>query len=297
MTPLFLENLRFTYRRGTEPALRGLDLQVSEGEWVGVLGCSGAGKSTLAGLASGLVPRFASGTLEGCLLLDGRTPADWDQADRAARIGLVMEDFESQIFLGRVDLEVAFGPENLGVNRPEIGRRVQEALALVGLEGLEDRNPATLSGGQRQRLVLASVLALHPALLFLDEPWSDLDPRGWVELWRALRQKVPTGVLTGSDPRHLVGVDRLVLLREGRVLAQGDPARILADDQWLDQARVPLPPLADLFRSLGRPERPASVDEAASLFLNQPLKRVEYADPQVSGPPVLETAGPRALRP
>ncbi len=291
MSLLSLENVRFTYRRGTEPALRGLDLQVSEGEWVGVLGCSGAGKSTLASLASGLVPRFASGALEGRLLLDGRSPADWDRAARAARIGLVMEDFEAQIFLGRVDLEVAFGPENLGLSRPEIGRRVREALEVVGLEGLEARNPATLSGGQRQRLVLASVLALRPALLFLDEPWSDLDSGGWLQLWRALRQSVPTGVLTGSDPRHLVGVDRLVLVLEGRVLAQGEPARILADDQLLDQARVPLPPLAELFRCLERPERPASVDEAARLFSDRPLRRVEFSDPPVSGPPVLETSG------
>jgi len=288
---LSLQNVHFTYRRATEPSLRGLDLEVSAGEWVGILGSAGAGKSTLAGLACGLLPRFASGALEGRLLLDGRPLGDWDRAARAARIGLVMEDFEAQIFLGRVDLEVAFGPENLGVSRPEIQRRIRETLAVVGLEGLEARPPNTLSGGQRQRLVLAAVMALRPALLFLDEPWSDLDPGGWLQLWPALRQHVPSGILTASDPSHLEGVDRLVLLREGRVLAQGDPASILANDELLDRAGVPLLPLAGLFRNMGRDERPASVEEAVHLLSAGPFDQTALADPPSSGPPVLEAQG------
>jgi energy-coupling factor transport system ATP-binding protein len=288
---LSLENVGFTYRRATERALRGLNLEVAAGEWVGVLGGAGAGKSTLAGLVCGLLPRFASGVLEGRLLLDGRPPGDWDRAARAARIGLVMEDFEAQLFLGRVDLEVAFGPENLGVSRPEMEQRIREALAVVGLEGLEARPPDTLSGGQRQRLVLASVLALRPALLFLDEPWSDLDPGGWPQLWSTLRRNFPSGILTASDPSHLEGVDRLLLLREGQVLAQGDPASILADDELLDRAGVPLLPLAALFRRMGRDERPASVEEAIGLFPATPRDRVAPAEPPSLGPPVLEAKG------
>jgi len=199
-----------------------------------------------------------------------------------------MEDFDAQIFLGRVDLEVAFGPENLGVSRPEMERRIREALALVGLEGLEARHPNTLSGGQRQRLVLASVMALRPALLFLDEPWSDLDPGGWLQLWAALRRHVPSGILTASDPSHLEGVDRLVLLREGRILAQGAPASILADDELLERAGVPLLPLAALFRRMERDERPASVEEAVHLLSDQPLGQLVLAEPPAVGPPVLE---------
>ncbi len=292
MSLLILEDLHFTYRRGTEPVLRGLDLEVAQGEWVGVLGASGAGKSTLASLVCGLVPRFASGTLTGRLLLDGRPPADWDPAERAARIGLVMEDFDAQIFLGRADLEVAFGPENLGLPRPEIGRRVREALSLAGLEGLQDRSPGHLSGGQRQRLVLASVLALQPGMLVLDEPWSDLDPGGWQHLWGELRRRIPSGILTASDPDQLVGVDRLVLLDRGRILAQGDPTAILADDGLLDRARVPLPPLADLFRGLGRPERPLTVEQAMGLLPRRPLPPPTLpVEPPPCGPAVLEARG------
>lgn len=271
MKPLRLEGVRFTYRRGTRPALDGVDLEVGPGEWVGVLGCSGAGKSTLALLPSGLIPRYHSGTLEGRILLDGEDRTGRSVASTAARVGLVMEDFEAQLFQGRVDLEVAFGPESLGLPRPEIGRRLEQSLATVGLEGLEDRSPQGLSGGQRQRLALAAALAAEPALLVLDEPWSDLDPQGMRRLFEGLRRRGCAGLITGTDLGHLEGVDRLVLLHEGRVLAQGPPAAVLAQDALLQQAGVPLPPLADLFRRLGRPERPFQAEEAERLW-SAPLR-------------------------
>lgn len=288
MTALHLEGVGFTYRRGRSPALVDLDLQVQPGEWVGVLGATGAGKSTLAMLPNGLIPRFMSGELRGRITLMGRDRSAMSVPETAAHVGLVMEDFEAQIFQGRVDLEVAFAPESLGLPRDEIGRRIAEALEFVGLAGLQDRSPLTLSGGQRQRLVLASVLAGGPPLLVLDEPWSDLDPAGHRALFTALRARGGGGILTASDPHLLEGVDRLVLLAEGRIVAEGPPDEVLRQDALLERAGMPLPPLADLFRRLGRAERPQSIDEAHRL-LGQVARREPPPEPAPpDGEPVLE---------
>lgn len=285
MTALLLEGVGFTYRRGHGPALADVNLSVRPGEWVGILGPSGAGKSTLAMLPNGLIPRFVSGELQGRVRVDGRS--GMPVPETAAHVGLVMEDFEAQIFQGRVDLEVAFAPESLGLPREEIGRRIADTLAFVGLEGLEDRSPLTLSGGQRQRLVLAAVLASGAPLLVLDEPWSDLDPAGHRALFRRLRERGCGGVLTASDPHLLEGVDRLVLLAEGRIVAEGPPDELLRQDALLERAGMPLPPLADLFRRLGRPERPQSVEEAWRLLADTPCRDLE-AEPVTEPETVLE---------
>lgn len=289
MSLLRLEDVRFSYRGGERPALDGVTLAVAEGEWVGLLGAAGAGKSTLTLLPNGLIPQFVSGTLEGRVEVDGRDRRGLKVPETASEVGLVMEDFDSQVFQGRVDLEVAFGPENLGLPREEIGERIRGCLRAVGLGGLEERDPHTLSGGQRQRLVLASVLAGRPRLLVLDEPWSDLDPAGQRELTATLRASGCGGLLAGSELDLVHGVDRVAVLAAGRVLADGPPDALLRDDALLEEAGLPLPPLADLFRRMGRPERPLSVDEAVAHWTAPVEDRLR--DPEPSGEPVLELEG------
>jgi energy-coupling factor transport system ATP-binding protein len=269
---LRLEKVGFTYPAADDdapppgPALQDLDFEAEEGSWLGVLGAAGSGKSTLSCLPNGLIPHFVRGRLSGRVLLEGRDTRQWKVAQAATRVGLVMQDFDNQIFTGRVDLEVAFAAENLGLPREEIGRRLQACLQAVGLAGQREKDPFQLSGGQRQRLVLAAVMAGQPRMLVLDAAWSDLDPAGGEELARALRRLGAGGLVTESEPELLPPVERLLLLHQGRALALGEPARILGDEELLARAGLPLPSLAELFRQAGESARPLNVEEALPAF-------------------------------
>lgn len=211
-------------------AVHDLDLRVGAGERVLLLGPSGAGKSTLLAALAGVLGEGDDGETTGELLVDGGPPA----AARG-RAGLVLQDPESQVVLSRVGDEVAFGPENLGVPRDEILRRIPEALAAVGLGGLPLAHPTTrMSGGQKQRLALASVLALRPGLLLLDEPTANLDPQGARDVRDAVRDVLDATGATLVVVEHRVDlwldvVDRVVVLAaDGTLLADGDPAAVLA---------------------------------------------------------------------
>src|SRR5918997_126715 len=173
-----IEGLGYRYRGQQKPALDGVDLEVAEGEFVVVMGPSGAGKSTLCVSLNGLIPHFFRGRMEGEVRVGGRSTREGRVGEFAQEVGLVFQDFEAQLFSTNVALEVAFGPENFAVERDEMVRRVESVLRQVRLEGFEDRTPATLSGGQKQRLAIASVLAIEPRILCLDEPTTDLDPIG-----------------------------------------------------------------------------------------------------------------------
>ncbi|RPI04119.1 MAG: ABC transporter ATP-binding protein, partial [Zetaproteobacteria bacterium] len=220
-----LEHLSFRYRAGKEPALRDVTCHIRPGELVGLLGRSGSGRSTLAATLNGTIPHLVRGDLAGHVRIDGADIRSKRPRDLADRIGFVFQDFEAQLFSTDVRLEVAFGPENLGVERAEIARRVERCLGTVRLSHLAHKAPSALSGGQKQRLALASVLALAPGLLVLDEPTSDLDPSGRRELLDALRSLRRAGDLTllMIDPEtdEMGWADRLIVLDEGRIAMDG----------------------------------------------------------------------------
>lgn len=226
------------------PAVRDLDLAIAPGERVLLLGPSGAGKSTLLAALAGVLGEGDDGETTGELRIDRLPPA----AARG-RSGLVLQDPESQVVLSRVGDEVAFGPENLGVPRDDILRRIPEALAAVGLGHLPLAHPTTrMSGGQKQRLALASVLAMRPGLLLLDEPTANLDPAGAAEVRDAVARVLDATGATLVVVEHRVDlwldlVDRVVVLAgDGTLLADGDPASVLAARRGdLDAAGVWLP--------------------------------------------------------
>ena len=213
----------------TRPAVSGLDLDIRPGERVLVLGPSGAGKSTLMHALAGVLGDDEDGDETGELLVDGQRPS------RArGRVGLVLQDPDSQVVLARVGDDVAFGCENLGVPRAEIWPRVSQALTDVGLD-LPLRHPTgALSGGQKQRLALAGVLAMRPGLVLLDEPTANLDPDGVVEVRDAVHRSVAASGATLIVIEHRVAVwqhivDRIIVLDPaGGVLADGPTDSVLS---------------------------------------------------------------------
>ena len=210
------------------PAVSGLDLELEPGERVLLLGASGAGKSTLLAGLAGVLGDAEDGDRVGELLVDGRPP----EAARG-RVGLVLQDPDGQTVLARVGDEVAFGCENLGLPREQIWRRVAEALEAVGLDVPLDHPTSELSGGQKQRLAIASVLAMRPGLLLLDEPTANLDPDGVAEVRAAVERLVAARETTLVVVEHRVEtwvdlVDRVVVLEPGAgVCAEGAPDAVL----------------------------------------------------------------------
>jgi energy-coupling factor transporter ATP-binding protein EcfA2 len=229
-----VSGLTFAYPE-SEPALRDVSLAVEPGEVVLLLGASGSGKSTLLRALAGLVPWFHGGRFEGRVEIAGRDTRDARPAELAGTVATVFQDPEDQIVLGRVEAEVAFGLENVGVPPQEILPRVHAALAAVGIEALVDRRVAELSGGELQRVCLASALALRPQLLLLDEPTSQLDPEGAEAFLDHALHNGSTVVISEQRPAPaLARADRVVFFERGRILCDAPRTEALA---WLSEHR------------------------------------------------------------
>jgi cobalt/nickel transport system ATP-binding protein len=231
-----VRGLRFHYPDGRE-ALCGLDLQVHAGERVALLGPNGAGKTTLALHLNGIHTPD-----EGVVRIGGLLVEDANLAEIRRRVGLVFQDADDQLFMPTVAEDVAFGPANLGLRGDELRARVAEALAAVGADDLAERTPHHLSGGERRRVALATVLAMRPDVLVLDEATSGLDPAGHRELVAVLRSLPMTQVVITHDlPFALELCARAVIVDGGRVVADGETAAILSDADLLALHRLALP--------------------------------------------------------
>jgi len=250
-----IRDLTYRYRGQREPALNGVSLEVAEGEFVVVMGPSGAGKSTLCVSLNGLIPHFLRGRMEGDVRIEGRSTREGRVGEFAKEVGLVFQDFEAQLFSTNVALEVAFGPENFQVEHEEMVRRVRGVLKQVRLEGFEDRTPATLSGGQKQRLAIASVLAIQPRILCLDEPTTDLDPIGKLgvfEIAEELKNRDDvTLIVVEHETEETLDADRIVVLRDGKIVADRPAREILRDVKLLEESSVMPLQVARFFHERG----------------------------------------------
>lgn len=227
---LTITNLSYHYPDGT-PALREIDLTIAAGERVALLGVNGAGKSTLLLQLNGTL-RPSSGAI----VVDGLPVTPQNLRQIRARVGLVFQDPDDQLFSPTVFDDVAFGPLYMGLAPAEVDRRVQQALQAVGMTGYEQRPPHRLSLGQRKRVALATVLAMQPSLLALDEPSAGLDPRARRGLSELLRTLPQTMLVSTHDLALVADVfPRVIVLAEGRVVADEATSSLLADHDRLLQ--------------------------------------------------------------
>jgi energy-coupling factor transport system ATP-binding protein len=273
MAALSFEGVSYAYPGAARPALAGVDLEIEPGQLVLLVGGSGSGKSTLLRAALGLVPHFHGGELCGRVRVAGLDTREHRPGALARHAGLVFQDPESQLVMGRPDREAAFGLENLGHPAGEIAVRAREALAAVGAAALARRPASALSGGEAQRVAIASVLAMGQPILLLDEPTSQLDPVAAEELLglvvRINRDRGVTVVLAEHRTGRLFAeADRVVAMEDGRLTIDATPpvaARALAATApWV------LPPVAQAFARARRPELPLTVRDARSLVAAPP---------------------------
>jgi energy-coupling factor transport system ATP-binding protein len=237
-----VNGLTFSYPGSDRPALSDVSLQIEPGEVVALLGPSGSGKSTLLRALAGLAPHFHGGRFEGRVEVAGRDTRRFRPADLADEVAFLFQDPEDQVVFGRVENEVAFGLENLGTQPAGIWPRVHSALAEAGVARLAARRTETLSAGELQRVCLASVLALEPSLLLLDEPTSQLDPAGAEEILDLACDLGAAVVVSEQRPAlPLERCDRVLFVEDGRLTLDAPRDEALAILHEGYRPRVPEP--------------------------------------------------------
>ncbi len=278
MALIEVSNLTYTYLGSPTPALKDVTFQVEAGQLAVVIGANGAGKSSLCLALAGLIPALFHGQMAGAVTVDGMDTQSHAPGQLAGRVGLVLQNPANQISGMRYTVyeEVAFGLENLGAPRAEMPARIERALQHVGLAEQRQRSPYALSSGQQQRLALASILALEPAVLLLDEPTAMLDPRGRQDVFTIVQRLVQAGTTVVLAEHHLEWIaqsaDQVIALAQGEVLLQGAPQEVLTSPLLLEAGigwlRYTQAAQAGVGRGLWPVERalPVTLEQAARGF-------------------------------
>lgn len=264
-----LKNLTYIYEGDEEgspgyTAVKNVSLDVYKGEFLAVLGHNGSGKSTLAKTMNAIFEPS-----EGTVTVKGIVADSEEKGDEIRRIiGMVFQNPDNQIVATVVEDDVAFGPENLGVEPSEIRRRVDDALKTVGMYDLREREPHKLSGGQKQRVAIAGVLAMHTEGIILDEPTAMLDPTGREEVLKTIirlnKELGITVVLITHFMDEAVLADRVVVMDAGRIIAEGTPREIFSRDEFLKEHSLDIPQSTQLCKSLGIKECVLTPDECVA---------------------------------
>lgn len=229
-------SLTYTYPGAAWPAIKEVSIKIEKGEFALITGPSGCGKTTLCRCFNGLIPHFYQGELKGEITVAGLRIQEHPIYEMATHVGLVFQNPENQLFALSVEKDVAFGLENLGIPREEIRKRVDWALELAGIYELRERTPTELSGGQQQRVAIASVLAMQPEVIVLDEPTSFLDPLGAKKIFEViyeLNRKLGITIVLVEHRLDLTAkyADHIIIMDDGKVVLDGEPHEILNSDQ------------------------------------------------------------------
>jgi energy-coupling factor transporter ATP-binding protein EcfA2 len=259
---LEIQNIKYYYPGSTKSSLNSIDLKIREGEFLLVVGGSGSGKSSLARVIAGLIPEFYGGRLDGKLFFQEEKLKGDDRQILNSHVGIVFQDPEKQLVMTSVEAEIAFGLENLGLNQQEMFRRVAEVMSFLNLTSLRDKFTANLSGGEKQKVALASVVAMQPRILVLDEPTSQLDPVAageFLDLVEFLNKELGYTVVLIEQrlERCFHLADRIVVMEQGEIICDGTPGDAA---RWQLAHQLPfIPPVAKLFASVNSSVVPLTV--------------------------------------
>ena len=270
-----IQDLSFTYKGEEKPALQEIRLSVPDGGFLGVIGPAGAGKTTLARVISGMIPHHYKGDFYGSVTVNGMDTFETTLPDLSRLVGMVFQDVDSQLISPVVEDEMLYGLENFAVSREEIPGRIEEALQKVGIADLKERSIGSLSGGQRQKVAIASILALKPRVLVLDEPTGELDPRSSRRVFTLLKElNEEQGITVILIEQKIMLLcefaKQLAVLSKGRIFRQGDTREVLADAEELLALGVNCPRVTTLSRTLSArtgEEQPVCInlDEAENM--------------------------------
>ena len=270
-----IQDFSFTYKNGENPALQEVSLTVPDGGFLGIIGPAGAGKTTLARAIAGIIPHHYPGDFYGSVTVNGLDTVDSKIVDLSRLVGMVFQDVESQIISPLVEDELLYGLENFGVPREEIPGRMEEALAKVGVPELRERSIASLSGGQRQKVAIASIIALKPKILVLDEPTGELDPRSSRQIFSLLKElNEEQGITVILIEQKIILLcefaRQLAVLSKGRIIRQGETRDVLSHADELQALGVNCPRVTTLSRMLSEKtgaEQPVCInlDEAENM--------------------------------
>lgn len=272
MIMIEVEKLRYRYPLTNQLALDNISFKLEKGRFLGVIGANASGKSTLCYALVGLVPHFFKGAYGGRVTIGGLAVGQINASQLVQKIGIVFQNPSNQMSGSKLTVreEIAFGLENLGIPRAEMERRIEEVLELFDLSPYANRDPFSLSGGQMQRLAIASVIAMRPEMIVLDEPTSQLDPQGTEEVFKAVkslqRQDLTVVMVEHKMEKLAVYADELLLINQGKLIELNETAKVLSRPD-LKAMGVEPPKYTQICSELGALEEykeccPITIDEA-----------------------------------
>ncbi len=241
MDYLRLRNVSYKYPLDEREVLKNINIEIEKGDFLAIIGRNGAGKTTLCNILRGFIPNFYKGEITGEVMLEGRRLSDYTTEEISQKIGFVFQNPFTQIsgVKETVFEEVAFGLENLGMKKEKIEERVKEVLKLLEIEKIKDKNPYELSGGQGQKVALASIIAMDPEILVIDEPTSQLDPKGTEDIFKIIELLAKNGktVILVEHKIELIGeyAKKIVVLDEGEIILKGDTKEVLRNKLLMEK--------------------------------------------------------------
>lgn len=274
MKKIQVENLKYKYPLAQSLALDDVSFEVEKGEFIGIIGRNLSGKSTLCQALVGLVPHFYQGGYGGKVVVDGLEVKNSTISELSLKVGIVFQNPFTQVTGSKLTVfeEIAFGLENIGIPRDEMIERIEAALHLLNIHPYRDRNPFDLSGGQMQRMAIASIIAMQPEIIVLDEPTSQLDPQGSEEVFRSIQSLSHQGMTVIMVEHKMEKIaqycDRVMLLDHGKMIDFAPPEEIFSRDD-LSEYGVAAPVYTRICRALQAKKAnsayyPVTLDEACA---------------------------------